>query len=306
MAVKKASAKKPAKKAVAKKSVAKKAAAKPVKKATAKKAPAKKVAKKSVVKPAAKKAVAKKAVAKKATAKKPVKKTAAKKTATKKSAVKKSASKKQVLKFDIPEAPVVARPSRVEVVSTPAPAPVIAPITTKPAPKTSGPSSRVIFAVAVGIIILVAIVWGKSGKNSDEDAVKPSTSTTMTADPSTSATPDETSASPAASASETTTTSPAAVAAHEAPQAIVAHYTKAGATIFWNAPSATDGLTGYNVEISVGGGVWKTISTLPATQMTQDVTKNSSDSWTSFRVSSVYSDSVTTPGKVFGLPGTFS
>jgi len=301
VAVKKASAKKPAKKAVAKKSVAKKAAAKPVKKATAKKAPAKKVAKKSVVKPAAKKAVAKKPAAKKAAAKKPVKK-----TATKKSAVKKSASKKQVLKFDIPEAPVVARPSRVEVVSTPAPAPVIAPITTKPAPKTSGPSSRVIFAVAVGIIILVAIVWGKSGKNSDEDAVKPSTSTTMTADPSTSATPDETSASPAASASETTTTSPAAVAAHEAPQAIVAHYTKAGATIFWNAPSATDGLTGYNVEISVGGGVWKTISTLPATQMTQDVTKNSSDSWTSFRVSSVYSDSVTTPGKVFGLPGTFS
>jgi hypothetical protein len=163
----------------------------------------------------------------------------------------------------------------------------------------------VVLAVAVGIIILVAIVWGRSGKNSDDAGAKPTTSATLTADPSTTASASET---PSATPSDTPSATPSttAIASHTAPQGIVAHYTKTGATIFWNAPTATDGLTGYNVEISIGGGAWKTISTIPATQMTQDVTKDSAASWTSFKVSSVYSDSVTSAGKVFGLPGTFS
>lgn len=307
MAVKKASAKKPVKKAVAKKAVAKKAV---------KKAPAKPI-KKTVAKKAVKKAPAKK-VAKKVAAKSPIKKTATKsvkksvakktptkklvtKSATKKSAVKTKALKKQVLKFDVPEVPVIVPASRLEVMSTPAP--VIAPSAPKPSQKASGPSSRVVLAVVIGIIILVAIVWGRSGKNSDDAMAKPSTTATLTADPSSSASASDT---PSSSASATPSATATTIAAHEAPQGIVAHYTKTGATIFWSAPAATDGLTGYNVEISVGGSAWKTISTVPATQLTQDVKKNSASSWTSFKVSSVYSDAMTTPGKVFGLPGTFS
>jgi hypothetical protein len=96
------------------------------------------------------------------------------------------------------------------------------------------------------------------------------------------------------------------IAAHAVPQGVVAHYTASGATIFWTAPTATEGLTGYNIEISVNSGAWKLIATVPATQLSQDVTKVNSNSWTSFKVSSVYSDSVVTSAKAFGLPGTYS
>ncbi|MFZ2227410.1 MAG: hypothetical protein WA090_02735 [Candidatus Nanopelagicaceae bacterium] len=71
-------------------------------------------------------------------------------------------------------------------------------------------------------------------------------------------------------------------------------------------PNAAEGLTGYNVEISLSNGPWKLISTVPASQHYLDVTKENTTGWTSFRVSSVYSDGEATPAKAFGLPGTYS
>ena len=290
------------KKAIAKKSVVKKVAGK---KSVAKKAPAKKsVAKKSAVKKSPiKKAPAKKSVARKSAVKKsPVKKSAVKKRVVKKSAAKKAVVKKSAVeRFVIPEAPITARTSRVEIVSTPTPAlsPVIVPArvqSSAPAKKV-GASSRVIFAVLIGLIILSLIVWSQAKKTDKEGGAKPLPTATATATPTPSMTP---------SASPTPSDSSAPLATHEAPQGVVAQYTSSGATIYWKSPAASDGLTGYNVEISVSNGPWKLISTVPATQLSLGVKKNSSAGWTSFKVSSVYSDSITTPAKAFGLPGTFS
>jgi hypothetical protein len=86
----------------------------------------------------------------------------------------------------------------------------------------------------------------------------------------------------------------------------VAHYTSTGATIFWKAPTAVDGLSGYNVEMSVSNGPWKLISTVPVAQLSLAVKKVSASGWTSFRISSVYQDSQTLAAKAFGLPGTYS
>lgn len=296
MAVKKATAKKSvAKKAATKKSAPKKAASRAT---TTKKATLKKVtAKKAAVKKSAVKKTAKKSVAKKAAVKRPAKK-----------AVKRIASKKSVETIVIPEAPIVAqRSARVEIVTTPAPisvastpSPTLPPASAEMRPmpeKKPGASGRVIFAVVVGIILLGLIVWAK-GNNSNKD-VKANPKPTATA----SATPTPTdSASPTPSATDTSAT----ITSHEAPQGVVAHYTSTGATIFWKAPTAVDGLTGYNVEISVSNGPWKLISTVPAAQLSLDVKKVSTAGWTSFKVSSVYSDSETVAAKAFGLPGTYS
>ena len=285
MAVKKASAKKPAKKAVAKKAVAKKAVAKkPAKKAVAKKAASKKPA------------VRKSSAAKKA----PIKKTAAKKPA------KKAAAKKAVLRFDVPEAPVVGRPARLEVVSTPAPAPALTSFVKSAPTKANGPSRRVIFALGIGVILLVAIVSSRAGNKSDDaaPAPAPTQSESVSAEPSMSA-----SETPSETPAETPAGTTAMLAAHEAPGKVVANYTdgsaKAKAVITWSAPAATEGLTGYNVEISIAGGAFKIIATVPATVLAQDISKTSSEAWTSFKVSSVYSDSEVTAAKAFGLTGTW-
>jgi hypothetical protein len=293
------------KKVTAKKSVAKKAAAK---KSAAKKAPAKRsVVKKSAVKKsapkkiAAKKAPAKRSVVKKSAVKKSTaKKNSAKKSTTKKSAVKKSAVERIV----IPEAPISTRTSRVEIVSTPSPLPV--PVVV-PAPaaslssvapvKKQGASARVVFAVVVGIVVLGLIVWGQSNSSNKDDAAKPTPTSSPTPTSTPSATPEM---------SETPTPAAVIISTHEAPQGVVAHYTPTGATIFWKVPDASEGLTGYNVEISLSNGPWKLISTVPASQHYLAVTKENTTGWTSFKVSSVYSDGEATPAKAFGLPGTYS
>ncbi len=291
------------KKATAKKSVAKKVS---VKKAAPKRA----MSKATTVKKVAKKSTVKKSVAKKATTKplkkSPSKKAAAKATTRKKATTKKAATKKSVAKKStetivIPEAPILAsRNARVEIVSTPmaaAPAPILTPTVPASVPNAQsqkpGASNRVIFAVVVGIILLGLIVWAK-GHNSNS-ASKATTTPTATSTPTPSVTPTPT-------PSDTTET----LTAHEAPQGVVAHYTSTGATVFWKAPTALQGLSGYNVEISVSNGPWKLISTVPATQLSLDVTKENGNGWTSFKVSSVYTDSETIAAKAFGLPGTYS
>ena len=272
---KKAAKKSPAKKTAAKKSPAKKAVAKKkvAKKAVAKRAVAKKTAKKSAVKKSAKKAVAKKTVkkvAKKATAKKVAKKAPAKRV------VKKAA-------VSVTSAPVAASK------------PVAAPVAVAPKPVAApqqSTSNRTAWFVVIGIVILVAIVWSKSSGSDSDDAAGPAPSISQSAEPS---------AEPSA-----TESTGAAVTAVEAPTKFVALKSADGLKLRWIAPTAVDGLTGYNVEIRANGkGDWTVIATVPADQLTQNVTKASDSGWTQFRVSSVYSDGQTASATAFGIPGEF-
>ena len=267
--------------------VKKKSAAK---KKVAKKAPARKaVAKKS----AAKKSVAKK----KTTAKRAVKKSVAKKTAkkapAKKAAAKKVAKKKTAAKRPVKKSAKKAAAPRVTVTSsrpvTAAPVKAVVPAKPTAAPK-QGASGRVVFAVLVGIALLAMIVWSQSSTDTDDGAA-PTPSMSQSVEASESATPEETTA---------------AVGTIEAPSKFVALKSADGLNLRWVAPMATEGLTGYNVEIRANGtGDWTTIATVPADQLTQAVTKSGDAGWTQFRVSSVYSDGQTAPATVFGIPGEF-
>ena len=280
------------------KKTAKKAAKKsPAKKTAAKKSPAKKaVAKKAV----AKKKTTKRAVAKKTVAKKTAKKSPAKKTAAKR--VVKKTAKKAVAKKVAKKAPAkrVAKKATTTRVSS-APAAISAPVKSvapvvaaKPvaAPKAST-SNRTAWIVVIGIAILVAIVWSKSAGTSDDGAA-PAPEMSQSAEPSASAEP---------TATKSTGT---AVAMVEAPTKFVALGSTDGLKLRWVAPTAMDGLTGYNVEIRANGkGDWTVIATVPADQLTQNVTKASDSGWTQFRVSSVYSDGQTASATAFGIPGEF-
>ena len=271
VAVKKKSAakKKVAKKAPARKAVAKKSAAR--KSVAKKKTTAKRAVKKSVAKKTAKKAPAKKAAAKKV---------AKKKTAAKRP-VKKSAKKAAAPRVTVTSSRPVAAPV--------APVKAVAPAKPTAAPK-QGASGRVVFAVVVGIVLLAMIVWSKSGTDTDDGAA-PAPSMSQSVEASESATPEETTA---------------AVGTIEAPSKFVALKSADGLNLRWVAPMATEGLTGYNVEIRANGtGDWTTIATVPADQLTQAVTKSGDAGWTQFRVSSVYSDGQTAPATVFGIPGEF-
>ena len=267
--------------------VKKKSAAKKV----AKKAPAKRVVKKTAKKAVAKKRVAKKTVAKKRVAKKAPAKRVVKKTA-KKAVAKKRVAKKAPAKRVAKKATVRVAASRVAVSTNPtAPKPVA--LAPKPvaAPKQAT-SGRVIFLVVAGIVILAAIVMSKPSNKSDDGAA-PTPSMSQSAEPTESATAEP-------------TESPAAVAAVEAPSKFVALKSADGLKLRWIAPMATDGLTGYNVEVRANGaGDWTTIATVPADQLTQNVTKSGDAGWTQFRVTSVYSDGQSASATVFGIPGEF-
>ena len=246
-------------------------ATKKVAKKAAKKAPAKKAAKKAPAKKVAKKAAVKK-VAKKAPAKKVAKKAAVKKVA-KKAPAKKAPAKKVV-------APAVAVSSAAPVAAPAAPKPVATPA------KKQGGSNRVVLAVVIGILALGAIVLSKGS------------------DSSSTATPSE-SATPTASASASATESSAAVATTAAPLGIVAHYTANGATIFWNATTAAEGLKGYSIEFSSNGGAFSEVATVGTDVTKYDITKGEETGWTSFKISAVYNDGQKAEGKVFGLPGQY-
>jgi hypothetical protein len=112
-------------------------------------------------------------------------------------------------------------------------------------------------------------------------------------------------AEPSASPSESEEPG-AAVTVVEAPTKFVALNAEGGLKLRWIAPMAVDGLTGYNVEMRANGeGDWMVIATVPADQLTQNVTKASDSGWTQFRVSSVYSDGQTASATAFGIPGEF-
>ncbi|CAB4702810.1 unannotated protein [freshwater metagenome] len=266
--------------------------------AVKKKSPAKKVAKKAPAKRTVKK-VAKKSVAKKAAAKRVVKKSATKKAVAKKAAPKKKVAKKAAVKRVVKKASVRSVTPRVNVFATPVAATPVAPASNsapKPTAKPKqGTSSRVVVLVVAGIVILAAIVWSKSGSNGDDAAAPaPSISASATPSISASATPSESASAPA-------------VSAVEAPSKFVALKSTDGLKLRWLAPMAIDGLTGYNVEIRANGvGDWTTIASVPADQLTQNVTLNSAVGWTQFRITSVYSDGqMASYAKPFGIPGEF-
>ena len=278
----------------------KKSTTKRVVKKASKKAPAKKkaVAKKSVAKKStAKKRVAKKAVAKKSVAKKSAVKKTAKRT-TKKVAKKSSAKKSTASSIVVPPVPRggISTTSRVNVTTTPAPV--------KPAPSAKpsvapkqGTSKTVLGAVIVGVILLAIIVWSQSGSDNDDSA--------MPTPPASAEASAEATVEPTAEATPTEEAAP--VAAVEAPSKFVALKSAEGLTLRWVAPTAMDGLTGYNVEIRANGkGDWNVIATVPADQLTQSVTKSDASGWTQFRVTSVYADGQTASATVFGIPGVFA
>jgi hypothetical protein len=263
----------------------------------------KKTAKKSAAKKSAKK-VAKKSVARKSSAKKSVKRVAKKSTARKssvKKSAKKSAARKTTKKSSrratsvdrlvVPAVPVGGARGRVDVSTVPAPRAAAKSVSFDNKPK-QGASNRVVAIVVVGIVLLAILVWSKSGKDGDDAAAPtmPSASATMTDEPT---------------ATEEPTTPSATVGTVEAPSAFVALRSADGMNLRWKAPSATDGLTGFNVELKPAGGDWTVVATTGPTELTHAVALTSADSWTQFRVSSVYSDGQTASAKIFGLAGQY-
>ena len=282
---KKATAKKAAPKKVAKKAVAKK------------KAPAKRAAKKAVAKKkAAPKKVAKKAVAKKkAPAKKIAKKSTAKKVAKKapaKRVAKKAPAKRAAAStFVVPPVPNGSSRPSVNVSTTPV-APVKAQTATKPsAAPRQGSSKGVLIAVLLGVVVLAAIVIAGQSKDSDDAPVTPAP--TM-------------SAAPTESTEPTPESTEAAVASGDAPTKFIGNWKSGSDTVMvlsWAAPAGD--VTGYKVEISYNGGSWSELAALPATALSQEVSKVSSDTYTSFRVSAIYSDGSMGTAKAFGFKGEF-
>jgi hypothetical protein len=296
VAVKKKTAKKaPAKKSVARKSVAKKTTKKVAKKSVAKKAVAKKSVAKKTTKKVAKKAVAKKAVAKKAVAKK----STAKKAVAKKRTVKKAPTKKTTSTVVIPPVPSTGSAKRVNVSTTPAKPAVTPAAPTKPSAAPRQQSSKsVLLAVLLGIAILAGIAYSQSSSN-DSTTPAPVASESPAAEATESA-----SAEPSATES---TESAAPVASGDAPSRFIGNWKDAAHSVLvltWKAPAGE--VTGYKVEINVGQSGWKEVAEIPATELRAEVTKSSSDSWTQFRVSAVYSDGSIGTAKAFGFNGTFA
>ena len=290
MAVKKKSA---AKKAAPKKSTAKKTAAKKsaVKKAV-KKSPAKKTA-------AKKKSAVKKTAAKKVVKKSAVKKTTAKKVSAKKKAVKKSAARKSsASQVVIPPVPSIGSSSRVNVSTTPAaatPRPAAkGSSTSKPAAKSQG-STKVLFAVLVGILLIGAFVISGSDKDGD-DAPAPVPAVTET--PEASAASEET--------MEATESAEPAATTGEAPSRFIGNWkdsSKSVMVITWKAPMGD--VTGYKVETRSNLGEWKVVSEVSATTYSAEFAKGATDGSTSFRVSAVYADGTLGVATPFGFAGQF-
>ena len=234
---------------------------------------------------AAKKKAAKKSAAKRSSPKRTVKKSA-KRTTTKRK-VKKSAKKssKSAVRYSIPAVPVSGS-SRTSISTTPKPS---SGVSYKPKSTASNDSSSrgIVIAVVVGILILAVAVISRNS-SSDTATVTPTPAASESAEP-------------------TTEPSSAPIGAYEAPVGIVSLYNDGGATVNWKTPMASEGITGYNVELRTNGvGEWKLVATVPATQLKQQITKNDETGWVQVRVSTVYSDGEVVAGKVHGLPGSWS
>lgn len=285
--------------AVKKKSAVKKAAPK---KSTAKKTAKKSPAKKSAAKKSAPKRAIKKAVVKKKTAKKVAKKSTAKKSTAKKTVKKSAARKKIASQVVIPPVPSVGG-SRVNVSTTPSPA---APRTsaasdkpaTAPKPATSASSkssSKALFAVLLGILLVGAIVIANPNKESDEMATETPAATESAAPEETPAAPEET---PAVMDPANTT--------GEAPSRFIGNWkdnSKSVMVITWKAPAGE--VKGYSIETRANLGEWKVVSEVSATTYAAEFAKTATEGSTSFRVSAVYADGSLGVAVPFGFAGQF-
>ena len=238
---------------------------------------------------AAKKKAAKKSAAKKSSAKRSVKKVAKRSTA--KRSAKKSVKKKSksTARYSIPSVPVSGsgRSSVSTISTTPKPSSGSSYSSKSTKSSDAGSSKGIVIAVVLGILILAIAVISR-GSDSESTTVTPT---------------------PAASESVAPTEEPtsAPLAAHEPPAGIVSLYNATGATVNWKAPAASEGITGYNIELRDNGvGEWKLVATVPATQFKQQIVKNDETGWVQVKVSTVYSDGVVSEGKVHGLPGSWS
>ena len=237
---------------------------------------------------AAKKKAAKKSAAKKSSAKRSVKKVAKRSTA--KRSAKKSVKKKSksTARYSIPSVPVSGSGrSSVSTIST-TPKPNSGSYSSKSTKSSDAGSSKgIVIAVVLGILILAIAVISR-GSDSESTTVTPT---------------------PAASESVAPTEEPtsAPLAAHEPPAGIVSLYNATGATVNWKAPAASEGITGYNIELRDNGvAEWRLVATVPATQFKQQIVKNGDSGWVQVKVSTVYSDGVVAEGKIHGLPGSWS
>jgi hypothetical protein len=148
-----------------------------------------------------------------------------------------------------------------------------------------------VIAVVVGILILAIAVISR-GSDSESTTVTPTPVASESVAPTEEPTTDPTSAP---------------LAAHEPPAGIVSLYNATGATVNWKAPAASEGITGYNIELRDNGvAEWRLVATVPATQFKQQIVKNGDSGWVQVKVSTVYSDGVVAEGKIHGLPGSWS
>jgi len=287
--------------AVKKKTAAKKAAPKKAaKKSPAKKSPAKKATAKKTV---AKKKATKKVVAKKTVAKK---KATVKKAAPKKSAKKKTTAKKSTSKFVVPPVPSTGS-ARVNVSTTPAPAPVreaAAKETSKPTTTSrQGSNGKILLAILVGVVLLAAIVISNSRSEDSDDApaVSPSIEESMAPEATENPAPEDT-----APATDPGATIDPAAATGEAPTRFIGNWkdsSKSVMVITWNAPAGD--VTGYTVETRSGMGAWNVVSEVSSMTLSAEFAKTSDTSSTSFRVSAMYADGSFGVAKAFGFAGQF-
>jgi len=234
---------------------------------------------------AAKKKAAKKSAAKKSSAKRSVKRVAKRSTA-KRSAKRKTKSSSR---YSVPSVPVSGSGrSSVSTISTTPKSTTSASYSSKAVKSGDSSSNKgIVIAVVLGILILAIAVISR-GSDSESTTVTPTPAASESVEPTT----------------ESTT---APLAAHEPPVGIVSIYNATGATVNWKAPAASEGITGYNIELRTNGvGEWRLVATVPATQFKQQITKNDESGWAQVKVSTVYSDGVVAEGKIHGLPGSWS
>ena len=200
----------------------------------------------------------------------------------------------------IPPVPSSVGAGRVDVSSAPKPAArsAAAPAQTskpKEAPK-QGASGKVLVAIIVAITLLAVLVVTRPDSEGEDAAPAPTPAASATATPS---------EEPTAEPTEEATSAP--VSNVEGPQTIGNWKDSARSvmTISWKAPAASDGLTGYKVEVRVNRGEWVVKSEVPSDQLSIDFSKTDASGETSFRVSSVYSDGQEAVGNAFGFSGVF-
>ena len=228
----------------------------------------------------------------------------AKKAAPKKSA-KKSAARKATSKVVIPPVPSGGS-ARVNVSTTPAPAPVRAAAAKDAAKSTAarqGSSGKILLGVLVGVVLLAAIVIANSSNEDSDDApaVTPSIEESMAPEAAETPATEET-----APATDPGTAIDPAAATGEAPSRFIGNWkdsSKSVMVITWKAPAGD--VTGYKVETRSGMGEWNVVSEVSAMTLSAEFAKTSDTSSTSFRVSATYADGSFGVAKAFGFAGQF-